>query len=117
MPYKNLVSDVLAAHADQILKNQNYGENYTRLFPDDENLPPLLNLAEQVKETLQPVSPPDDFKEQLQRDLMAAAYLQQAQAKQQNEATEASLLLPLLFSAVIALMGLLFLRRRQQSAV
>ena len=113
MPYKNLISDVLAAHADQILQDQNYEENYTRLFPEDKNLPPLLNLAEQVKETLQPVSPPNAFKEQLQRDLMAAARLKQTQAKQQNET---SLFVPLLISAVIALMGLMFLRLPQQSA-
>ncbi len=115
MPYKNLISNVLAAHADQILQDQNYGENYTRLFPENTNLPPLLNLAEQVKETLQPVAPPNAFKEQLQRDLMAAARLKQVRAEQQNET---SLFVPLLISAAIALMGLTFLRlrMRQQSA-
>jgi len=113
MPYKNLISDVLAAHADQILQGQNYEETYTQLFPEDKNLPPLLNLAEQVKETLQPVSPPNAFKEQLQRDLMAAARLKQAQAEQHNKS---SLFVPLLISAAIALMGLMFLRLRQQSA-
>jgi len=49
MPYKNLISDVLSAHADQILQDQNYEESYASLFPENQNLPPLLNLADHVK--------------------------------------------------------------------
>ena len=113
MPYKNLISEVLSAHADQLLKKQNRSRDYTALFPDNQDLPKLLTLADHVKAALEPVAPSNDFKERLQRDLMAAAHLKQH--KQQNTpSTPISNLTPVIISGFIALAGLFYLTRRQQ---
>ncbi|RME42850.1 MAG: hypothetical protein D6796_13845, partial [Caldilineae bacterium] len=79
MARKRLLTEILAAHADQILQRRARGEDYARLLPDDEDLPPLLSLADHVRDALQPVAPSSAFTDQLQRDLMAAAHLKQHQ--------------------------------------
>jgi hypothetical protein len=79
MASKNFIAEVLSAHADQLLRQQKANHNYADLFPNNEDLPPLLNLADHVQAALQPVQPHQTFKDRLQRDLMAAAHLRQAE--------------------------------------
>jgi hypothetical protein len=79
MASKNFIAEVLSAHADQLLRQQKANHNYADLFPNNEDLPPLLNLADHVRAALQPVQPHQTFKDRLQRDLMAAAHLRQAE--------------------------------------
>jgi hypothetical protein len=119
MSYKNLIAEVLSAHADQILKAEKTGQDYAIMFPNQEELPSLLCLADHVHAALQPVNPPQSFKDQLQRDLLAAAHLKQAE---QTTATQEhfpflppklTVALTMLITLVI---GLLFYRSRQQHA-
>jgi hypothetical protein len=116
MPYKNLISEVLSAHADQLLKKQNKSRDYARLFPDNQDLPPLLTLADHVNAALQPVQPPQSFKEQLQRDLMAAARMKQF-AREETAQSPSVYQTPLLISAIISaliVLGSLFVFFRWQ---
>jgi len=116
MSYKNLIAEVLAEHADQLLKKQKCGYDYVSLFSDHEDLPSLLTLADQVSAALQPVAPPQTFKEQLQRDLMAAAQMR----RQEREESLQKSLMPLSPTTTIALtmfitltIGLFFFRWRR----
>ena len=119
MSYKNLIIEVLSAHADQLLKAEQRSRDYAALFPHQTELPPLLTLADQVNAALQPINPPQSFKEQLQRDLLAAAHLKQA--KEEQLGRQSPLLLPptlvvALTMLMTLLIGLLFYRTRQQPA-
>jgi len=117
MARKRLITEILAAHADQLLKHRAGGKDYARLFPDDADLPPLLSLADHVRDALQPVAPSPSFTDQLQRDLMAAAHLKRTQRAEGGDGVGFApfpFLLPALIGALLALAGLLFLRRRQQ---
>lgn len=117
MTNKKLISEILSAHADQLLKRQKSGEDYAQLFPENQDLPPLLNLADHVKSVLEPMTPPQSFKQQLQKELIAAARM-----KQLNQEFVPSNLpqpsIPLLVSAVagilLALSGLVWVLWRQQ---
>ena len=79
MVYKNLIIEVLAAHADRLRGKKLNRHNYIDLFPNQDDLPALLTLADKVQATLSPVSPSASFKAQLRHDLMAAAHNKQAQ--------------------------------------
>lgn len=85
MSYKNLIAEVLAEHADQLLKKQKNSQDYVSLFPNHKDLPPLLTLADHINAALQPVNPPQTFKDQLQRDLIAAARVKQSEGEQATE--------------------------------
>ena len=119
MSYKNLIAEVLSAHADQILKAEKSGQDYATMFPNQEELPPLLCLANHVHAALQPVNPPQSFKDQLQRDLLAAAHLKQAEQAAAAQKPfpflppKLTVALTMLITLVI---GLLFYRSRQQHA-
>ncbi|MFQ5575843.1 MAG: hypothetical protein ACE5G8_02515 [Anaerolineae bacterium] len=114
MARQNLISEVLSAHADQPVnrQKQNRGGDYASLFPNNHDLPPLLTLADHIKVALQPVTPPTSFKEQLQKDLMAAARRKQLERPGPTVA-QLPLIIPAIVGALIALSGLLLLRRRQ----
>jgi hypothetical protein len=82
MSYKNLIAEVLAAHADRLrdLPGKTFNrQNYADLFPNHKDLPILLTLADKVQAALPPVTPSASFKAQLRHDLMAAAHNKQAQ--------------------------------------
>lgn len=85
MSYKNLIAEVLAEHADQLLKKQKKSQDYVNLFPNHKDLPPLLTLADHINAALQPVNPPQTFKDQLQRDLIAAARVKQSEGEQATQ--------------------------------
>jgi len=116
MSYKNLITEVLSLHADQILQQTTDRREYATLFPSQEELPSLLSLADQVQAALQPVNPPKAFRDQLQRDLLAAAHLRQA--TDEETATQSSFLrsppasiaLTLLLTLII---GLFFYQSKQ----
>jgi hypothetical protein len=70
----NVVVEVLAAHADQLVGNGADGEDYLNLFPTYRaELEPLLQIAERVKAVLVAVEPAPTFEAGLRQDLMAAA--------------------------------------------
>lgn len=69
-----MLKEILAAHADQLLKGKATGEDYLELLPDDE-LAPLLDVAERVQSTMRPMSPAN--KEELKRELLTTAHIRQ----------------------------------------
>lgn len=77
---KRLLKEILAAHADRLVKGQATGKDYLQLLsePDDE-LAPLLNMAEQVQSTLKPITPANNFEQQLKQDLLKTAHLRQVE--------------------------------------
>jgi len=118
MTQKKIMLEVLSAHAEQLLKNQNRSQDYISLFPENEDLPPLLSLAGHIKEALQPVTLPPSFKAQLQKDLMAAAHLRQVRragrAGPHLNATRISLFISAGVGAILALTGIVFFIRKQR---
>ena len=114
MASKNFISEVLSAHADQLLRQQRANHSYQDLFPNNEDLPPLLNLADHVKDALQPVQPQQTFKDRLQRDLMAAAHLRQAELETRRAPNRQPIIIALM--TLIAMGSLLLFWRRRSHA-
>lgn len=71
-----MLKEILAAHADQLLKGNATGEDYLDLLPDDE-LAPLLDVAERVQLTIKSVSPAN--KEELKRELLTTAHIRKVE--------------------------------------
>jgi len=70
---EKVLVEILAAHADQLKKGQGKGSDYLVMFPDyREELRPLLETAEKVKQVLEPVEPAPAFCQGLHDDLLAA---------------------------------------------
>lgn len=105
-----LLKEVLAAHADQMVKGNRPSQDLLDLFSEDEELAPLLDVAERVKSTLKATRPSSTFEDSLRRDLMAAAHLRRAggyptRRKLHHDLRFSSLalaLLALVFSILIA---------------
>jgi hypothetical protein len=67
------LTEILAAHADQLREGQGKRSDYIAMFPDHwKKLKPLLETAEKVKEVLEPVEPVPEFCHRLHEDLLAA---------------------------------------------
>jgi hypothetical protein len=70
---EKVLVEILAAHADQLKKGQGRGNDYLAMFPGyEEELKPLLETAEKVKQVLEPVEPAPTFCQSLHEDLLAA---------------------------------------------
>jgi hypothetical protein len=75
---KRMLKEILAAHADQLVKGKATGKDYLDLLPgQDEELAPLLDVAERVQSTLKPVTPANRFEQSLKQDLLSTAQLRQ----------------------------------------
>ena len=75
----HVVVEVLAAHADNLAGNEANSEEYLDLFPTyQEELGPLLRIADRVKAALSPVVVSSEFEASLKKDLLEAA-LQRAE--------------------------------------
>ena len=111
-----LFKEILAVHADQLVKGRARSEDYLDLVPEkEEELAPLLNVAERIKSTLQPITPAGAFETQLKRDLLAAAYLHQAEGYIPPDPSRTLLILAGIFAFIISLASLLVaLRLRSQ---
>jgi len=110
MPYKNFMTEVLSAHAEQKLDHQNYAQ----LFPGNKDLPVLLSLADKIKNALEPVSAPPSFTDKLHQDLVAAALQKNHQAEKSDSLVFASpLFLSAIVSALLVLSSIFFFVRKQ----
>jgi len=70
---EKVLAEILAAHADQLTKGQGKVSDYLAMVPDYwEELSPLLETAEKVKQVLEPVEPAPAFCQSLREDLLAA---------------------------------------------
>jgi hypothetical protein len=78
---EKVLAEILAAHANQLKKGQGKGSYYLAMFPNyQEELKPLLEIAEKVKEMLELVEPAPAFCQSLHDDLLAAGQRRLAEA-------------------------------------
>jgi hypothetical protein len=71
---EQLMSEVLAAHADELLKGEAREAEYLARFPQYRGeLEPLLLLARKTKEALSSVRPSEAFRNRLHQELVIAA--------------------------------------------
>jgi hypothetical protein len=112
-----ILKEILSVHADQLVKGKAQREEYLGLVPErEEELAPLLNIAERVKSTLKPMTLANSFEEQLKRDLLAAAYLHREQGYRPPDPGRDLLILAGIMAFVISLASLLVaLRLRSQN--
>ncbi len=77
----DLVTEILAAHADQLIGNQAVPRDaFLAASPRErEELTSLMEVASRLKQTLKPVEPAPAFRARLHDGLMLAAHHQQAQ--------------------------------------
>jgi len=82
---EKVIAEILAAHADQLNKDRGKGSDYLAMFPDyQEDLRPLLETAEKVKEALALVEQPTPaFCQSLHDDLLAAGQRRLAESAPQ----------------------------------
>lgn len=71
---ERVLTEILAAHADLLVRGEAKGAQYSTLFPDyREELVPLLELAQEVRETLASVHPSEAFRRRLRQELLTTA--------------------------------------------
>jgi|GEM_PF-801198 len=76
---ERLVTEILAAHADRLVAKIDLAEHYLAMFPEGRaSLAPLMNLAAQVKQAMQPATPDPAFRLELRQQLITAARRQYA---------------------------------------
>ena len=75
-----MLKEILAAHADQLVKGKATGKDYLELLPgQDEELGPLFSVAERVQSTLKPITPANKFEQELKQELLNVAQLRQTE--------------------------------------
>jgi hypothetical protein len=68
------VSDILADYADELNADEVPPEAYLAVHPEERgDWAPLLDIAARAKQTLEPVSPPPEFRARLRAGLLTAA--------------------------------------------
>ena len=112
---KKQLKDILAAHADRLVKGETENEDYLDLA-DAEELALLLGVAEQVKSTLQPVSSARTFETELKRQLLTTAHLRQVEGYTPPNPSRDLLILAAILGFFISLIGMLLARRLRSQA-
>ncbi len=114
---KKLLKDILAAHADRLVKGEASNDDDLDLT-DTKELAALLDMAAQVKSTLQPVMPARDFESELKRELLTTAHLRRIEGYRPPNPARDLLILAAILGFFISLIGMLLARRlRSQAAV
>jgi len=71
---EKMMTALLAAHADQLVRGEALEAEYLALFPEwSKELEPMLALARQIKETLPLVRPSEAFRNRLRQELSNVA--------------------------------------------
>ncbi len=71
---EQIATEILTAHADNLINGVDERENYLRLFGNkDGDLADLMALAVRVRALMAPVRPSPIFRDELRRELLAAA--------------------------------------------
>jgi len=111
---KKLLKEILAAHADQLVKGKATGKDYLNLLPEqDEDLGPLLDVAEQVQSTLRPITPTNKFERDLKKELLSIAQQRQVEGyKPPNPSRDLFILMATAAFIVSLTTVLIALRRR-----
>jgi hypothetical protein len=115
---KKLLKDILAAHADRLVKGETDQDEYDDLFSDPaEELGSLLDVAKQVRSTLQPVTPARAFETELKRELLTTAHLRRVEGYKPPNPSRDLLVLATILALFISIAGFLLARRlRSQGA-
>ena len=110
------LKEILASHTEGLLLGRPGPEAAYDLSSEDEaELNSLLNVAEQIKSTLRPVSPSRGFESTLKRQLMTTAHLRQAEGYSPPNPERDLLILMAIVGFVLSLAGvLLALKLRSQ---
>lgn len=107
---RRLIAEILATHADRLIQGQKAkAREILSLFSEDHNLEPLLEVAEEVKETMAPVKPPLGFRQDLEMKLLAEAQETLGPQKPAPGLAKSGLLflLALLGSLLISIVGVI----------
>lgn len=114
---KKLLKEILATHADQLVQGQSKTEEHPELLPEEEQeLAALLDVAERVKSTLKPITPAENFEEELKRHLLTTAYLRRAEGYTPPNPSRDLLILAAIIGFILSLAGfLLALKLRSQA--
>ncbi|GAB4459503.1 MAG: hypothetical protein Fur0044_52220 [Anaerolineae bacterium] len=107
---KKLLKEILAAHADRLVRGTAEGDEALDLS-DAAELASLLGVAEQVKSTLQPVSPARSFETELKRELLTTAYLRRAEGYTPPNPSRDLLILAALMTLFISILSWFLARR------
>jgi hypothetical protein len=115
---RKLLKEILAAHADQLATGEANNQEYSEHFHHpEEELAPLLDVAERVKVTLQPVRPTHDFESELKRELLTTAHLRRIEGYSPPDPSRDLLILAAMLGFVVSLVAvLLALRLHNQAA-
>lgn len=108
---RRLIAEILAAHADRLIQGQKAkAREILSLFSGDQkNIEPLLEVAEEVKETLGPVKPTAGFREELEQRLLAEAQETLVSAKPTPGIAKSGFLLiaALIGSLILSIVGVI----------
>jgi len=108
-----VLAEILAAHADGLNEGRDERGACLTLFPEyDEDLKPLLDIAEMLKEELGPVEPSPAFRRALHRELMHRARQRATMTPQRKGLSRLVLGMTALFSVLAGLAYLLRMRIR-----
>ena len=113
---KRMLKEILAAHADQLVKGKATGQDYLKLLPgQDDELAPLLDVAERVQSTLTPVTPANRFEQSLKQDLLTTAQLRQAEGYTAPNPTRDLFVLTVSTAFIVSLAVVLMAIRRRMN--
>jgi len=113
---KRMLKEILAAHADQLVKGKATGKDYLQLLPEqDDELAPLLDVAERVQSTLKPITPTNKFEQTLKQELVNTAHKRQLEGyTPPNPTRDLFMLMATLAFFVSLAVVLLVVRHRHQ---
>jgi hypothetical protein len=102
-----VMKEILSTHADQLVHGEHpQAEDYEGLSAKDQNeISPLLNVAEKIGSAVRPVKPPQRFEVDLKKELLTTAYLRQAEGYRPPNPERELLIVGLVIGFVISLVG------------
>lgn len=101
------MKEILSTHADQLVQGEHpHAEDFPDLSAEDQDeISPLLDVAEQIESTVKPVKAPRSFESDLKKELLTTAYLRQAEGYSPPNVERELLILGLVFGFIISLVG------------
>ena len=111
---KKMIREILAAHADQLVNGKATGKDYLKLLPERNNeLEPLLSVAEQIQSALRPIAPTNKFERDLKQELLAVAQKHQMEGYRPPSVSHDLLVLSATLGFILSLGLLLAAMRRK----
>lgn len=111
---KKVIKEILAAHADQLVNGKATSKDYLKLLPERNNeLEPLLSVAEQIQSALRPIAPTNKFELDLKQELLAVAQRHQMEGYRPPSVSRDLLVLSATLAFILAL-GLLLISMRRK---